>query len=34
MRAARATDVAVVRSRELGADRWLRYLEPLPDRLR
>ena len=24
----------MARSRELGMERWLRYLEPLPDRLR
>ena len=32
--AARATDVAVEAARSMGAERWLVYLQPLPDRLR
>jgi hypothetical protein len=32
--AARAADVALREARSLGADRWARYLDPLPDRLR
>jgi hypothetical protein len=34
MVAARAGDRMVTAARERGHDRWLRYLEPLPDRLR
>jgi hypothetical protein len=32
--AARAGDRLVAEARERGADRWLAYFEPLPDRLR
>lgn len=32
--AARAGDRLVAEARERGAERWLAYLEPLPDRLR
>ena len=32
--AARAGDRMVAAARDAGHDRWLRYLEPLPDRLR
>ncbi len=32
--AARAADVALESARALGADRWVGYLAPLPDRLR
>jgi hypothetical protein len=32
--AARATDRALAAARAMGADRWARYLAPLPDRLR
>jgi len=32
--AARAADRLVTAAREMGSDRWLRYLEPLPGRLR
>ena len=32
--AARAADVALREARAAGADRWVRYLEPLPDHLR
>jgi hypothetical protein len=32
--AARAADIALREARAIGADRWVRYLEPLPDRLR
>jgi hypothetical protein len=32
--AARAVDVALREARAVGIDRWVRYLEPLPDRLR
>ena len=32
--AARAVDVALGEARAAGVDRWVRYLEPLPDRLR
>jgi len=32
--AARAGDRLVASARELGVDRWIAYLEPLPDRLR
>ena len=31
---ARAVDQALREAREIGVDRWVRYLEPLPDRLR
>jgi hypothetical protein len=34
MVAARAGDRMVALARERGHDRWVRYLEPLPDRLR
>ncbi len=34
MRAARAGDRMVAAARDGGHDRWVRYLEPLPDRLR
>jgi hypothetical protein len=34
MAAARAFDVLLDAAREAGSDRWVRYLEPLPDRLR
>jgi hypothetical protein len=34
LRAARAGDRMVEAARHRGADRWLAYLEPLPDRLR
>ena len=34
LRAARAGDRMVAAAREAGHDRWFRYLEPLPDRLR
>lgn len=32
--AARAADVALREARSIGTERWTRYLEPLPDRLR
>ncbi len=32
--AARAADVALREARSVGVERWVRYLEPLPDRLR
>ncbi len=32
--AARAADRLLAAAREVGSDRWVRYLEPLPDRLR
>lgn len=32
--AARAADVALGAARDMDADRWIRYLESLPDRLR
>src|SRR5262245_33639586 len=32
--AARAGDRLLAAAREAGVDRWIRYLEPLPDRLR
>ena len=32
--AARAADVALREARSVGSDRWARYLDPLPDRLR
>ena len=34
MVAARAGDRIVAAARDAGEDRWVRYLEPLPDRLR
>jgi hypothetical protein len=34
LRAARAGDRMVDAAREVGAERWLAYFEPLPDRLR
>jgi hypothetical protein len=34
LRAARAGDRMVAAARDVGNDRWLRYFEPLPDRLR
>jgi hypothetical protein len=34
MSTARLADAAVASARERGADRWLTFLEPLPDRLR
>ena len=34
MAAARAGDLLLAAAREVGAERWMRYLEPLPDRLR
>ncbi|HEY4632973.1 MAG TPA: hypothetical protein VIH00_03565 [Candidatus Limnocylindrales bacterium] len=34
LRAARAFDLMVVAARDVGNQRWLRFLEPLPDRLR
>ena len=34
LRAARAADAMVAAAREIGAARWLAYLEPLPDLLR
>jgi hypothetical protein len=34
LRAARAADRMVVEARDRGAERWLAYLEPLPDSLR
>ena len=34
LEAARAADRLVAAARDLGADRWLRYFEPLPERLR
>lgn len=32
--AARATDRALAVAREVGSERWMRYLAPVPDRLR
>jgi hypothetical protein len=32
--AARGADLMLARARELGQDRWQRYLAPLPDQLR
>lgn len=32
--AARAADRALAAARDAGAERWRRYLEPIPDRLR
>jgi hypothetical protein len=34
LEAARAADAAVAAARDAGAERWLAYLAPLPDRLR
>ena len=34
LEAARAGDALVAAAREMGNERWLRYLEPLPGRLR
>jgi hypothetical protein len=34
LEAARAADALVAAAREVGNERWLRYLEPLPGRLR
>lgn len=34
LEAARAADRAVAAARDLGAERWFRYLAPIPDRLR
>ena len=34
MVAARAADDALAVAREMESERWIRYLEPLPDRLR
>lgn len=34
LEAARAADAAVAAARDVGAERWLAYLAPLPDRLR
>jgi hypothetical protein len=34
LRAARAADGLLASARAHGADRWVRYFEPLPDRLR
>jgi hypothetical protein len=34
LEAARAADVALAAARAVGSDRWVVYLEPLPDRLR
>ena len=34
LEAARAADRLVAAAREMGDDRWLRYFEPLPGRLR
>jgi len=34
LEAARAGDLLVAAAREAGSDRWLRYFEPLPARLR
>jgi len=34
LEAARAADLALAVAREMGAERWARYLAPLPDRLR
>ena len=34
LEAARAADRVVAAAKDLGADRWLRYFEPLPTRLR
>jgi len=34
LEAARAADAAVAAAREAGNERWLRYLDPMPNRLR
>jgi hypothetical protein len=34
LEAARAADAALAAAREVGSERWGRYLAPLPDRLR
>jgi len=34
LEAARAADAAVAAAREVGNERWLRYLDPMPNRLR
>jgi len=34
LEAARATDVALAAAIDMGADRWISYLSPLPGRLR
>jgi len=34
LEAARAADAAVAAAREAGNERWLQYLDPLPNRLR
>ena len=34
LEAARAADLALAAARDAGAERWYRYLEPIPDRLR
>jgi hypothetical protein len=34
LEAARAADLLVAAAREMRSDRWLRYVEPLPGRLR
>jgi hypothetical protein len=34
LRAARTADVVLAAARERGIERWVRFLEPLPDRLR
>ena len=34
LEAARAADAAVAAARAIGADRWLAYIAPIPDRLR
>jgi hypothetical protein len=34
LEAARAADALVAAAQEYGAERWLRYVAPLPDRLR
>jgi hypothetical protein len=34
LEAARAADRALAVAREMGAERWARYLAPIPDRLR
>jgi hypothetical protein len=34
LEAARSADALVAAARDMGAERWLRYLEPLPGRLR
>lgn len=34
LEAARAADLALAAAREMGNERWARYLAPIPDRLR